>query len=77
MREGVQICEAMVIPKMLQQLVLTMTHDLLGHSGTMRLYNYIRQLYFWHELKQDCANHVHKYNDCQQVSLKNQHYVES
>ena len=54
-----------------------MMHDLLGHNGTMRLYNYIRCFYFWHKLKQDCANHVWKCKDCKQVSLKTQHYVDS
>ena len=39
---GSKICKAMVVSKMLQQLVLTMMHNLLGHNGTMRLYNYIR-----------------------------------
>ena len=77
MREGVQTFEAMVLLSMLQQLVLTMTHNLLGHNGTTRLYNYIRQFYFWQELKQDCANHTHKFKDCQQVSLKSQDYVDS
>ena len=76
-REGVHICKAMVVPKTLQQLVLTMMHDILGHNGTMRLYNYIRQLYFWQELKQDCVNHLHKCKYCQQISLKTQHYVDS
>ena len=76
-REGVLICKAMVGPKMLWQFVLTTMHDLLGHNGTMRLYNYIRQFYFWQELKQDCTNHVHKCKDCQQVSLKTQDYVYS
>ena len=42
-REGEQMYETMVVLSMLRQLVLTMTHDLLGHNGTMRLYNYIRQ----------------------------------
>ena len=28
-------------------------------------------------MKQDCTNHVCKYKDCQQVSLKTQHYVNS
>ena len=50
-REGVHICKAMVVPKMPQQPVLTPMHDPLGQNGTMRLYNYIRQFYFWHELK--------------------------
>ena len=45
-REGVQTYEAMVVESMLWQLVLTMTHGLLGHNGTTRLYNYIRQFYF-------------------------------
>ena len=52
-------------------------HDLLGHNGTMGLYNYIRQFYFWKGLKLDCINHVCKCKDCQQGSLKNQHYVDS
>ena len=50
----------MVVPSTLWQLVLTMTNDNLGHNGTTRLYNYIRQFHFWQELKQDCANHVCK-----------------
>ena len=75
-REGVQTYDAMMVPSMLQQLVLTMTHDLLGHNGTTRLYNYIRWFYIWQELKQGCANHVSKCKDCQQVSLKSQHYVD-
>ena len=54
-----------------------MMHNLLDHSGTMRLYDYIRRFNFWQELKQDCANHVHKCKDFQQVSLKTQHYVDS
>ena len=54
-----------------------MMHDLLAHNGTMRLYNYIRQFYFSQELEQDCTNHVCKFKDCQQVSLKTQHYVNS
>ena len=77
MREGVQRYEAMVVPSTLWQLVLTMTHDLLGHNGSTRLYNYIRWFYFWQELKQESANHVCKCKDCQQVTLKNQHYIDS
>ena len=77
MREDSQTYEAMVVPSKLLQLVLTMTHDLLGHNGTMRLYNYIRQFYFWQILKQGCTKHVCKGKDCQQVFLKSQHYVDS
>ena len=67
----------MVVPKTVQHLVLNMTHDILGSNGTMKLYNYIREFYFWQELKQDCTYHVHKCKDCQQVSLKTQCYVNS
>ena len=76
-REWVQMYEAVVVLSMLRQLVLNMTHDLLGHNGTTILYNYIRQFYFWQELKQDCTNHLCKCKDCQQVSLKSQHYIDS
>ena len=76
-REGVQTYEAVVVPSTLWQLVLTKTNDLLGHNRNTRLYNYIRWFCFWQELKQDYANHVHKCKDCQQVSLKSQHYIDS
>ena len=50
-REGSQGFEAIVVPKKLYQLVLTLCHDLLGHNGTMRLYGCIRRFYFWQKLK--------------------------
>ena len=34
-REGSHSFEAVVGPKKLYQLVLTMYHDLMGHNGTM------------------------------------------
>ena len=43
----------------------------------MRFYNYIRQFFFWQQLKHDCANHICTCKDCQQVSLKSQQYVDS
>ena len=46
-REGSQGFEAMVVPKKLYTLVLTMCHDVLGHNGTTQLYGYIRGFYFW------------------------------
>ena len=57
-REGSQGFEAVVLPKKLYQLVLTMCHDLMGHNGTTQLYWYIRRFYFWEKLKQDCTKHV-------------------
>ena len=59
-REGSQSFEAVVVPKKLYQLVLTMCHDLMGHNGTMQLYGYIRRFYFWQKLKEDCTKHVHQ-----------------
>ena len=76
-REGSQGFEVIVVPKKLYQLVLTMYHDLLGHNGTTQLYRYIRRFYFWQKLKQDSAKHVHQCRECQQVSLKEPHYVDS
>ena len=76
-REGSQGFEAIVVPKKLYQLVPTMCHDLLGHNGTAQLYGYIRRYYFWQKLKQECTKHVHQCSECQQVSLKELHYVDS
>ena len=54
-----------------------MCHDLMGHNGTMQMYGYIRRFYFWQKLKQDCTKHVHQCKECQHVSLKEPHYVDS
>ena len=43
----------------------------------MWLYGYIRRLYFWQKLKQECTKNVHQCKECQQVSLKEPHYVDS
>ena len=48
----------------------------MGHNGTAQLYGYIR-FYFWQKLKQDCTKHMHQCKECQQVSLKEPHYVDS
>ena len=73
--KGFQGFEAIVVPKKLQQLVLTMCHDLMEHNGTMSLYGYIRGFYIWQKLKQDCTKHGPQCKKCQQVSLKEPHYV--
>ena len=49
----------------------------MGHNGTMQLYGYIRRYYFWQKLKQHCTKHVHQCKECQQVSLKEPHHVDS
>ena len=76
-REGSQGFEAIVVSKIFSQLVLTMCHDILWHNGTTWLYRYIRRFYLWEKWKQDCAKHVHQCRECQQVSLKEHHYVDS
>ena len=76
-REDLQTYEAMLVLSKLQQLVLTTTHNQLGHNGTTILYNYIKWFYFWQKLKQDCTKHVCKCKDYQQVSLKSQHNIVS
>ena len=76
-REGSQGFEAIVVSKKLYQLVLTTCHDLPEHNGTMSLYGYIRRFYFWQKLKQHCTKHVLQCKECEQVSLKEPHYVDS
>ena len=49
----------------------------MGYNGTLQLYGYIRKFYFWQKLKQDCTKHMHQCKECQQVSLKEEHYVDS
>ena len=38
---------------------------------------WVHKVYFWQKLKQDCTKDVHQCKECQQVSLKEPHYVDS
>ena len=71
-QEGSQSFEAVVV-----QRNSINCHDLMGHNGTTQLYVYIRRLYFWQKLKQDCTKYMHQCTECQQVPLKEPSYVDS
>ena len=69
--EGSQSSEAVVVPKGLYQLVLTMCHDLMWHTATGWSHKKLQIC------KQDCTKQVHQCKECQHVSLKESCYVDS
>ena len=50
--EGKQV----LIPEKLEGVVLSYAHLICGHTGWTRLYAYVRQKYFFPELKEKCKN---------------------
>ena len=65
----------MLLPQALMTEVLQLHHDhkLPGHPGQERMYNRIRQKFFWYGMKKDVADYVHSCDACQRnkPALKN------
>ena len=50
--------DEMAITKSLSKHVLHQVHDVLGHSGTLITYKYVKCLYCWKSLMIDVDSHV-------------------
>ena len=68
--DGRNECHAIFVPEDLRPYMLFELHNCFGHSGSTKLYNYMRRFYYWPKMSQDCAKHVRSCEQCQQVNLK-------
>ena len=64
------IFHAIMVPQIMQTHFLYLSHTALGHNGPTRLYNHIKRHYYWRKL------HVRSCPECQQVTVKECHYVD-
>jgi hypothetical protein len=46
-----------------------------GHPGYQKMVKTIRQLYYWPGMKQDIAQHITKFLECQQMKVEHIHPV--
>ena len=56
--------EAIVIPKVLSNIVLKLAHDDLGHNGSARTYMTLRRNYYWKGMRWDVTKYVKKHTIC-------------
>ena len=59
---------------MFSKYILHQVHDALGHSGTARTYQCLKQLYYWKGLSREVNIHVKQCIKCRQQNLHPQHY---
>ena len=59
---------AMVIPQILIKYLLHASHDSLGHVGAMKLYHFLKRLYYF----QDMTKKIHQYvRSCPKYQVMN------
>ena len=54
----------------LQPYILYESHNVLGHNGSNRLFNFIRRHHYWKKLGQKCNKYVQSCPECQQDTFK-------
>jgi hypothetical protein len=59
----------------LKQLIMDEFHRMpyVGHLSYQKMMTAVRQLYYWHGMKQDIARYILKCLECQQEKFKNRH----
>jgi transposase InsO family protein len=66
--------ELLVIPRALVPLVMQYAHNSLGHNGTVRMYNLLRQRFFWKGLRVDTAKWTKQCFKCREQNVRRPHY---
>ena len=61
--------------KIMTKYILHEAHERPGHPGAVKLYLFLRKVYYWPNLKWDCTKQVWTCLECQQKYLKEPHYV--
>ena len=77
MREDDKLFHVLVVPVPFSKYILHQVYDALGHSGTSRTYEHLKQLYYWKGLYKDVNIHVKLCIMCRQHNLHNQQYVQN
>ena len=73
-KNGPNIFQTVMVPLALQPYILYESHNALGHNDFTRVYNFVKR-HYWRKLHQHCNKYVRSCPECQQVTLKEHHYV--
>ena len=71
-----QKSEVVMVPEEMMKYILHEAHKRLGHLDTVKLYLFLRKMYYWPNLKRDCTKQVCTCLKCQQNNLKEPHYID-
>ena len=70
-----EIREVLVVPKAIVPIVMHHVHNTLGHNGTIRLYNILKQRFFWKGLRTDADKWTKQCSKCREHNIRKPHYV--
>ena len=62
--------QTMVLPRILIDPVLQLTHNSAGHNGFQWVYLSIRQLYYWNNMKKDILHHCKQCAVCEKFEVE-------
>ena len=66
---------AVVIPQILIKYLLYASHNSLHHTGVMKLYHFIKRLYFFQGMKKKIHQYVRSCHKCQIIYLQKAHFI--
>ena len=66
---------SVVIPKILIKYLMHASHDSLGHVGAIKLYHFLKRLYYFQGMWKEIHQYVRSCQKCQIMNLQKPHYI--
>ena len=70
LEDNEEVFQTTVLPKILTDPVLQLTHNSAGHNGFQRVYLWIRHLYYWNNMKKDILHHCKQCAVCKKFKVE-------
>ena len=70
LEDNEEVFQTTVLPKILIDPVLQLTHNSAGHNGFQRVYLSIRHLYYWNSMKKDILCHCKQCAVCERFKVE-------
>ena len=70
LEDNEEVFQTTVLPKILIDPVLQLTHNSAGHDGFQQVYLLIRRLYYWNNMKKDILHHCKQCAVCEKFKVE-------
>ena len=70
LEDNEEVFQITMLPEILIDPVLQLTHNSAGHNGFQRVYLSIRQLYYWNNMKKDILHHCKQCAVCKKFKVE-------
>ena len=67
---------AIVLPQIMIKYLLHVSHDSLGHDGAMKLYHFLKRLYYFQGMRRKIHQYVRSCHKCQIMNLQKPHFID-